>query len=515
MPRDHDLIQQLRRWYDRPADPSARACETGPRFVELVGSMHLGQPLTSADQAHVDGCARCRATLELLHLKASTARDLKPARVFPFRRHRWPVVAGMASAAVIGIAVLLAVFHASSRRAEAAYLCDVARAGRWPTAGGLLGLLSTADEAATIEQNRTERDAALAAGIAKGIELWRPWTQLYRNLAADGRIDEALAEITSFVEFTREHFTGDDRAMHATSLFELAETQAAVGDWESAWKSHLESLEVRIKFTEWNLLNPPTDDRPHQRECAEASNVFPSLSALSTLAAARGDLALAWDYHGQAEAKLTACFEAECRHQGLPMPPGASLVVLCSAIAPKADGNTRSPIVKVREHYLRKARLHRLSDNLNAADLALNQGALIPNFPDADESRLDFNEPMERLRIALAGGNFADALEFALIARQHTGPREFGASSASTDGTPPPQPQIGVLARAELDFLHGVALAGVDRTDPRAIHLIDTALDTLDRIAASLPETDRERFHAAYAQWEEVRDHVAASAPKK
>jgi tetratricopeptide (TPR) repeat protein len=571
MPEDHEFIERMRRWYERPTEAAFGPCEQGPRFADLVESVRLGLPLEPADQAHVEHCPRCRRTLETIQRLSRAASEPEGRSAPPVIRRRWAVLgragaearrrwsalAGLATAAAVGMALLWMFVDSGSRRVEASWsLREVGFAA--PLVGALAApsdpLPADAGEwDARIEAYRAARDEALAAGdgaLAAGEdrqEPWMPWVQIYRNLFAAGRFDEARAELDAFVDYgRRENETRPDGySMYYSALFERGEMHAALGDMESAWKWHLESLAVRRDFIEEALLRAAHPEaRLHRRESAEAATIFPSLAALSMLAAAGRDLPLALDYHRQAEQKLTAFFVAECRDQGVAVPRGGTLVDMCLGVVPNADDGSYSLIVKVREHLLGDALLHRLNRDLAAAERSLDDSrrieealdehrrswdALHPGepFPDpaaADESRLDFNEPMERLRIAIAREDFAAAVRFAALAARNSGPRTFAAPPTGASGTPLAHAPIGVLARAELDFLHGVALAGLCPRDPadqdapvhpEALRLLDSALDTIDRLAASLPERERGRFLSSFHDWRGVRNRIIASVTSR
>ena len=63
--------------------------------------------------------------------------------------------------------------------------------------------------------------------------------------------------------------------------------------------------------------------------------------------------------------------------------------------------------------------------DLDEAERTLDVAATLSDYPFADEPRLDYNEPMERLRIAIARGGFATALDYADEAEANPGPRHF------------------------------------------------------------------------------------------
>ena len=168
-----------------------------------------------------------------------------------------------------------------------------------------------------------------------------------------------------------------------------------------------------------------------------------------------------------------------------------------STVVEDGDEDLKSPVVKVREHLLYRTRLLRIDRDLDAAAATLQLAQTLPPRPFADESRLDFNEPMERVRLAIARGDFAAALDAADEAGEHLGPRRFPAPYLA-------HPPIGLLASAELQFFHGLARAGLDPQDPKALALIESAIIVVDQSAASLPSQQRERLLKHFSEWKHV-----------
>lgn len=403
------------------------------------------------------------------------------------RRHwlAWPVAGLLATAALIAIAVLIPRSRGFDL-SQIGFATPVLAAGPTidPTDAKAVDVVL-----ATVAQSRAERDQAFVAGD----DPWFPWTQLYRNLRAVGRWEEALAEMHAFEAYARELDRLPDRySMYYVCLTDLGNTYAAIGDYDRAWDYHEQSLAVARDYQEWYLSTQDVAKDSVAYAQAMASTLVPRFSALSTLAAAQGEMRSAWDYHNQSTDLLADSFRRECTERRLDVDPSASFVELGLAVV--ADGNVPHSLVsKVREHLLREARLERLDRDLDSAEQTLDTAASLPDYPFADESRLDFNEPMERLRIAIARGEFASALQHADEVALHTGPREF-------DGYPC-QPRIGVIASAELQFLTGVAKAGVDPSDPDALNLIESAIKTVEQSTVTLPVSVRKQFLELFRGW--------------
>jgi hypothetical protein len=151
------------------------------------------------------------------------------------------------------------------------------------------------------------------------------------------------------------------------------------------------------------------DLSPLARARAMANTLAPQYWGLNSIQAALGHVDQAWQQLGEAESVLDEYFRLECAQRELDVLPDATLLDLARAVAETDHAGLESMIVKVREHLYYRAVLYRLSRDLDSAEDSLESASLIPDYPFADESRLAFNEPMERLRIAIARGDFASA----------------------------------------------------------------------------------------------------------
>jgi tetratricopeptide (TPR) repeat protein len=382
---------------------------------------------------------------------------------------------------------------------EIGFAPPLVMAGLWPDLTDQ-DALRRAEQA--VAEASLELERALALNDTDVLDPWIPWTRLYRNLRVMGRWEEALDEAQSFLAYARNRDQQPERfSMYYTALSDVGNLYLALGDYETALSYHQESLAAAREYHEWFELHGRSDDpRPHRLASVLAGGLAPRLWVLSILAAAQGDQPAAWEYHRQAAELLTDFFRKECRFRGLPAAPDASLVELCQTVVADGDAGLESLVVKVREHLLYEARLHRIDRDLEAASETLRLGRTIPDYPFADESRLDFNEPVEELRLAIARGQFAAALAAADRAARHTGPRHF-------EGYPSHAP-VGVLARTELRFLRGVALAGLDPNNPEALCLIQSALDAIHQSADQLPQAQQERFLRRFADWQPVVDWI-------
>lgn len=463
-----------------------------------------------ADQA---AASRDRLLRALAEERRAATQAEQPTSNIPIVRtvvqamgtHRYKRVAAFV-AVLLGVVAVALMFWPLSRTgaALAMELRQVGFAPGLPPAPGIWIELDDPDEVseaeAAIEAAREELEQALAIGQEAIQNPWIPWTKLYRNLRSLGRWEEALDEMHKFAAYAEEQDQTPDRyTMYYTSLSDLGNTYAALGDYETALAYHEESLDVARDYQEWYHRTGRSEDRrPHAHAWALAFTLAPRLWALSTLAAAQGDQNTAWDYHNQADTLLAESLRQKCAFRGLSVSPDASLYDLCMALAPVSDRSFETLAVVVRQHLLNEASLLRTDRNADAARDILELAKTIPDYARADDFRQDFYIPMEELRIAIARGDFAAALAAADQAEQHAGPRD---RKPLID-----QPPIGPLARAELQFLRGVALAGLYPDDPEALRLIESAINSVHQSATPLPKTRREQLIERFAEWNRVAD---------
>jgi len=484
----HEFTEEFSRWYKRPFPIEYEPCDQSPSLSELIGSVCSGRPLSEDQQIHVNTCPRCQGTLAAIEPseRLGSSRHL-------YHHRRWPAVAGLATAAVLVIS-FFAIRHAFAfDPREAGYARPIPTIALVPPGTAIMTPSDSQWIAETVNEIATCR-ARLEEARATGDDPWQSWVPIYRNLRALGRWDEALTEMHAFVEFAR----GEDEkagryTMYYSGVYDLGQTYAALGEYDKAWGYHEQSLALASDYLDRMLGDQQTQSADSVG--AVASTLIPRLGALSTLAAAKDEMRSAWDYHNQATELLADYFRRVCNERGLNVNPSAPLVELCMA-AFKNGGVPESPVVKVREHMLREARLHRLDRNLDAAEQALDSAKDVLDYPHADESRLDFNEPMEWIRIKIARGEFQAALDFAEQAEQHTGPRKFECC--------PSHAPIGIVARAELQYLKGVAKAGLNKRDPEALRLVNEAIQVVQAIASSLPSDSERNFLGTFAMWQEV-----------
>ena len=469
---------------------------------------HANQDRTRHVQAIMDRIAR---ETESVAPSGGLPRDREDLRLdSPHSFLRQPRLHRIAVAALVAVVcVLFGLWllwsSGGNDRAIAMDLREVGFAPPLPAAGLWSEPLDDAayrEAELTVAEARVELRKALAINDRAKHDPWPAWTRLYRNLRAMGKWEEALAEAQAFVAYAKRQNAMPDRySPYYWSLNDLGDMYQALGDYENALACHREALHAGRDYHEWfHRTGRSGDRRPHALESALACALAPRLWKLSTLAAAQGDQRTAWDYHEQAGQLLTDFFQKDCAFRGLTVPPDATLFDLCMAVAPVGDRHFKTPAVLVRQHLLHEAMLLRIDRKPEAAAETIERLQAIPDYPRADDFRQDFRIPMEELRIAVARGDYAAALSAADEAEQHTDMRY-------REGYPFQGP-IGTLARAELRFLRGVALAGLDPKDPDALGMIESAIEVVEQSAASLPETQREQLLQRFANWNKTANWI-------
>lgn len=433
--------------------------------------------------------------------------EQRPFLVTVRRRIAWSVTIG--AAAVIALS-LLPSRESTSGTALATLLREVGYQPPIPNVGNWVDptdVDAVADVQAAIATARIRRDQMLEIGDSG--EAMFAWAKVYRNVRALGHWEEALDEMNAALAFSQEEHKRWVEAGNGgftylyTCLSDLGAMYELLGDYKSASEYHSQSLELALKFETWLFsIGSAVDKSPHIASRSAASTLAPRYWQLSTLAAVQGDHAAAWDYHLEAEQLLLDCFRAECGVRNIPIAADATLYHVCKAVIPNADAHVQPAIVKVRDHFVREARLHRLDRNLDAAEDYLELARTIPYQEWRDESRLDFIEPMERLRIAIARGDFKVALSAADEARQHTG----SVPLFDNEGRDVSKPPICSLTRAELMFLRGVALTRMNPAEPNATVLVESANRTLTQFAVLLPEKRQKHLLARLAKQREITE---------
>ncbi|HUU84085.1 MAG TPA: tetratricopeptide repeat protein [Phycisphaerae bacterium] len=503
-PRD-DLDELLRRWHRQSAERAAAGRDDLLRVLANQG----GRPVSPQGERRFDNPEPTPPSTG----RWATRPILPAMRLIRWLAAHRPARIAASILLVVGLAAVVLFPDWASRRKGVAMALDLREVGFAPpllAAGGWPALddeatLRTAEQA--VADARSKLEAALAVGDRNAANPWRAWTKLFRNLRAMGRWDEALGEALDFLAYAKAEDQEPDRySMHYTALFEVGNIYLSLGDYETARGYYEESLAVARDYTDWlHRTGRLPDRRPHAFAAELAVGLPPHLWMLSRLASVEGDRQTAWDYHNRAGAILLDFFRKDCAFRGLTTPAGASLYDLCVAVAADVVGEDRSfepPAVHVREHLLNEAMLLRLDREPDAAATALAQAADLPYWVRADDFRQDFYFPMEALRIAIARGRFEEAVRAADEAARNTGPRD-------RPGFPYQEP-IGVLARAELRFLRGTALAALDPTDPEALSLIDSAINTVHQSAKPLPEDQQTHLLRRFDEWGAVAQEIRA-----
>ncbi len=420
---------------------------------------------------------------------------------------------GLAAAAAVALVFFPTWPFGRTGQALAVQLQQVGLAGPLPSLGmqfdvGDSEAVARVEEA--IAAARTTRDQERDAGNTG--DTMFAWAKVYRNLRALGRWEEALDEMARALEYAEaEHVRavalGDGGfSYYYVCLTDLGDTYASLGDYSRALDYHECSLVLARAYEEWLHTCGGADTSLRAVAHGLATSLAPRYWRLSMLAAAQGDLEAAQEYHGHAGQLLTDILRQECTARQLTVGDGAPFYDRCMALVSIDEPSIHTLTVKAREHLVRKARLQRLDKDLDAAAATLHLARTIPYLEWRDESRLDFTEPMEELRIAIAQGDFEAAVAAAADAAENTGAREFPADIGLT------RPPIGAIARAELQYLRGVALAGRSADDAdtlrEALRMIESAIDVVQECAKSIEEPARSQFLTRFAAWQSVVDLI-------
>lgn len=429
------------------------------------------------------------------------------------RRVVWPLL-GMTAAAVIGLVLLPdTTFHAT----PTALARQLQQVGFDNLILAPANLLDPADDEAirgveeTIVNAILRRDQMLEAG--DNGEAMFAWAKVYRNLRALGRWYEALSEMKDALAFSSAEHETQSKAGHGgfsyfyVCLTDLGDTYASLGNLERALDYHVRSLNLAVEYEKWLFADRSMPDKGLKARAGSLANtIAPRYWRLSNLSAAGGDLDAARAYHFEAGALLVDVFRQECEAREIRVAGDASLHDLCAAVVDNAEPSLGSLIVKVRDHLVREARLLRLGRQLDSASEMLHLAKSIPYSAWRDESRLTFAEPMEALQIAIARGDFEVALEAADEALQNVGPIAFAAERGLT------RPPISILAQAELQFLRGVALAGMNQDKAAmlrgALHTIESAIGVVQRLAEPMDEPERSVFLDHISSWRGTADLI-------
>jgi tetratricopeptide (TPR) repeat protein len=113
-------------------------------------------------------------------------------------------------------------------------------------------------------------------------------------------------------------------------------------------------------------------------------------------------------------------------------------------------------VVLMRAHLYHEARLLRFEGRYDEAAQALARAKQVAYFPEADEYRLPFAEPLEAARIAIAQGNYQTALGHLDVAAHNAGSLEVPGDPNLS------QREIAPARRAEVELLKGLALLGLE-----------------------------------------------------
>ena len=523
---EDELDKLIRDWYHRKfQEDQYQIAADCPPLTALW--RHVAEDASLAEYTeHVSQCPRCQRLLELIRRERRHHQDDPDADVGnlsqspttkgrnghrraldhpatgsqPGRSARFKLL-GLAAAACLVVSLVLLWNHSENGQALGNVIQEMGYLRPLPS--GLAGKLISDPEQVQATLDEIAQDRAKLAhslvGQRSDDDAGIVWAQIYRQLLSLGQWDEALAEMQKCLAYCEERYNSPQKYdFYYVCLRDFGLLYASWGDYDTALTYHQRSLTVAREHQAWlteQKRKAGQDNPAHQG--GVTSTLVPRLWDLSTLCAARGepgDTQKAWEYHHQAGQLLTTFFRQECKRRGLAVKPDASLPELCQAVAADGDKGLESLTTKVREHLFHQARLLRLDRKVDEAKAILEVSAKLPYHEYADESRLNFNEPMEQLRLAIAKGDYRAALTWAEQAQQNAGPRRFRSI--------PPHAAMGPIAHAELTFFRGVASLGLNKNDPEARQLLESALSTVKSLSKSLPPTVRDRFLKSFEDWQ-------------
>ena len=446
------------------------------------------------------------------------------------RHPRWLLSAGMAAA--IAFVVLLIVRSPQAQahgRAEACFLAG----------GGITDPEDIGTTEARIRTNRQRRDEIVALGTDAArkqiARLWPPWNRIIRDLRDLGRFDEALKEAEAARQCSRECESWD---WEFVLLADIGAIHARQGRFDQAREAFRASIDARNRVS--GDLNEASDRGRAARD-SEYHTLGPLYRYMACVEISVADLDDARQWQGRGEQALRYTLRRHCEQTPASSPANASLTELWHVAFDHAraeidrvtadDGpwqglpnDAVSLAAKLREHLLVEARLRRLEENLDGAEQALKDAESLPHSPRVDESRMEFNGPMERARIAIARagaaaargkdaaahaddpvarGHYMAALAAVEKASAHTG--WLRIARGFEDPVAVDSPPIGPLARAELDLLHGVALLGLHRDDKDVSdgrRLVEQAVRVPQEMAKGMNDEQRAAFLRQFIPWD-------------
>jgi len=523
-----------------------RQCGTSFRGSERAQS-GTASPLPETEVARTKAplaTSRAADSVLLAEPPGTTPQSIHPGNRFRsvatvLVRHWRAGIGGLAAAAVVVFAVVSFFQHTPSARADDALLRAAALTFVWlPDIDPFLSdnpaaLQAQLDE---IEDYKRQRDEILRKAAAAPTAQARanasdpayfPWARAYRLLRDIGRFDEALAEADACLKFMDDiGYPLDSSGWYKVVIDDLGNIYMASADFPNARKAYLTSIDVRIEGDEQLARRDKWAPDFPQRFTSPVHSLTPLYRSMVLLCIAEGKFEEAHEWRQRADYAFRDYFEAICRANGIAVPDGADALTAFQATPPifqnppasltQEDVNHYTemykgfvpdigPVTKLREYLLVSARLALAEERISAAEETLRTARTVPYLPCHDESRLDFNEPLLAARIAIAQGSYESALDAIDQAQLHTGPPIV---SDSANNRPISQARL-----AELTLLKGVALLGLDESNPEGRQLVEKALAVPAKLAEGLPPERREAFMKRFESWQKLADEVRRNKP--
>jgi len=484
-----------------------------------------------APVSHERHAAIVAAAVDKFRLRSHAGLKLVTYRLLP-----------LAAAAVIIFAVVLT-FTWSTPSALAAGR-EIARRetiAAWAsTLERLLPSRSTADGPAAVRaaiQEAQDRLESLKIAAAQGpVDLsankdiqrvLEAYKDLFRPLRDLGDWDAVFAAIHEAVDYARvsNPTGGAIDEWVAVYLDDLGSTYAVMGDYAQARTAYTESLDVRRRVVERDVAHAPVEQARAAGISSPAQRIAPLYWRLSYLSILEGDLSSARASHATAESLLRDYFLAATEPAGQSDEQPALDAVSALQAYRAAPEEFRNPpewpsqtdeeafqarfgglvpnasiVAKLREHLFREARLRRVEGDYAGARQALDEAASVAPYPVHDESRLDFNEPLEAARVSILLGDPDAALGYLAEAERHSG----AVAHADPHGADLSKRPIAPLRVAEMSVLKASALLAAGRDKANARQLVRDAIELRDAFAERLSGDARVSFLRQFRAWDEL-----------
>ena len=388
------------------------------------------------------------------------------------------------------------------------------------------------------QQAKLDRAKAKVIGVSKPSlehiqELLNVWQASYCSLRDVGDKQGALAENQAAIDFVLASGGTDDIAMWPGILLDgRANIHATFGDYAAARNAYMESIEYR-------RATPGNEHDPHRGEPGYEGHLTNALMIpylrMVVLGIAEGDLNDAGDWFARAEVSLHQHLTTICELNGVQLSDTASVWEIWNTLpeefrSPREDytpEQTRnwppawriycpgeSLLHKMGALLYHQAMLARLKGDLAAAATALDRAATLEQFlarnPRNDEYRLPLVLRLERARLAIINGRYAEAMDQLDQAEDYvtTVKRRFAAADRIDPSSIPEVHKLPIspARHAEMALLRGIALLGSDPKNPEGLRLVQNALTVPEILSSRLPAEQRKEFLRQFETWSKLAE---------